>query len=300
VRVLRCLLLRLIGEAGAEETAEVSSLVRLLVSLDLFPQKFRQKYRLAGVEREIYSLIYQTHRLGTVREVAGRLRNLAFVLRDRFSADTWSILGRIQVIARAAPGRADAGEALALLNALVADLAAFSGMEMENMTRGHGWRLLDLGRRLERGINVVTLLEAALSLNSQGLAALDPVLEITDSVMTYRRRYFAAPQWPGVLDLLLADESNPRSLAFQAAALAEHASHLPNESSANGFLSPLEQVAILRDLLQKYDWQALAEQPQKVLEESAAAVLDRCVSSLRAMSDSITHLYFSHAETRVS
>jgi uncharacterized alpha-E superfamily protein len=222
------------------------------------------------------------------------------VLRDRFSADTWSILGRIQVIARAAPGRADAGEALALLNALIADLAAFSGMEMENMTRGHGWRLLDLGRRLERGINVVTLLEAALSLNSQGLAALDPVLEITDSVMTYRRRYFAAPQWPGVLDLLLADESNPRSLAFQAAALAEHASHLPNESSANGFLSPLEQVGILRDLLQKYDWQALAEQPQKVLEESAAAVLDRCVGSLRAMSDSITHLYFSHAETRVS
>jgi len=53
-------------------------------------------------------------------------------------------------------------------------------------------------------------------------------------------------------------------------------------------------------LLQKYDWQALAEQPQKVLEESAAAVLDRCVGSLRAMSDSITHLYFSHAETRVS
>ena len=46
----------------------------------------------------------------------------------------------------------DAGEALALLNALVADLAAFSGMEMENMTRGQGWRLLDLGRRIERGI----------------------------------------------------------------------------------------------------------------------------------------------------
>ena len=173
-------------------------------------------------------------------------------------------------------------------------------MEMENMTRGHGWRLLDLGRRLERGINVVTLLQAAVSLNSQGLAALDPVLEMTDSVMTYRRRYFAEPQWPGVLDLLLADESNPRSLAFQAAALAEHASHLPREGAANGFQSPLEQIAALCDLLQKYDWQALAEQTPKGLEENAAAVLGRCVDSLRAVSDSITHLYFSHAETRVS
>ena len=235
-----------------------------------------------------------------VREVAGRLRNLAFVLRDRFSADTWSILGRIQVIARSRPGGAGAGEALGLLNALIADLAAFSGMEMENMTRGHGWRLLDLGRRLERGINVVTLLEAALILNSQGLAALDPVLEITDSGMTYRRRYFAEPQWPGVLDLLLADESNPRSLAFQAAALAEHASQLPRDLAANGLQNPLDQIAALRELLQKYDWQALAEQPTNVFEESAAAMLQRCVASLRAMSDSITHLYLSHAETRVS
>jgi len=299
VRVLRCLLLRLTGEAGAEEASEVSALVNLLVTLELLPPKFRDPYRLAGVEREIHLLIYQTHRLGTVREVAGRLRNLAFVLRDRFSVDTWSILGRIQVSARSQQGRADATEALALLNALIADLAAFSGMEMENMTRGHGWRLLDLGRRLERGINVVTLLQAALSLNSHGLAALDPVLEITDSVMTHRRRYFAQPQWPGVLDLLLADDSNPRSLAFQAGALAEHASHLPRETAPNGFEGPSTQIAALRDLLQN-DWQSLVQRPPQELEHNAAQLLSRCGACLRALSDSITHIYFSHTETRVS
>jgi uncharacterized circularly permuted ATP-grasp superfamily protein/uncharacterized alpha-E superfamily protein len=300
VRVLRCLLIRLTGEAGAEETPEVSALVSLLVHLDLFPQKFHSGYRLAGVEREVYLLIYQTHRLGTVREVAGRLRNLAFVLRDRFSVDTWNILCRVQVSARARPGRAEASEALALLNALVADLAAFSGMEMENMTRGHGWRLLDLGRRLERSVNVVTLLQAAVGLKSRGLAALDPVLEITDSVMTYRRRYFAEPQWPGVLDLLLADESNPRSLAFQVAALAEHASHLPREAAPIRTEFPAAQIAGLHDILRQSDWQALAESPAEALEQSAAALLERCGSGLRAISDSITHLYFSHAETRVS
>jgi uncharacterized alpha-E superfamily protein len=266
----------------------------------LFPRKFHDGYRLAGVEREVYLLIYQTHRLGTVREVAGRLRNLAFVLRDRFSVDTWNILGRVQVSARARPGRAQAGEALALLNALVADLAAFSGMEMENMTRGHGWRLLDVGRRLERSINVVTLLQAAIGLKNRGLAALDPVLEITDSVMTYRRRYFAEPQWPGVLDLLLADESNPRSLAFQVAALAEHASHLPREAAPISFEVPAAQIANLRDILLQSDWQSLAESPAETLEQNATALLERCGSGLRAISDSITHLYFSHAETRVS
>lgn len=300
VRALRCLLIRLTGEAGAEETPEVSALVRLLVNLDLFPQKFRNGYRLAGVERETYLLIYQTHRLGTVREVAGRLRSLAFVLRDRFSVDTWNILGRIQVSARARPGRAQAGEALALLNSLVADLAAFSGMEMENMTRGQGWRLLDLGRRLERAINVVTLLQAAMSLETQSLDALDPMLEITDSVMTYRRRYFAEPQWPGVLDLLLSDESNPRSLAFQIAALGEHASHLPREAAPIGFEVPVAHIAGLRELLRQADWQALAEGSAESLERGAALLLERCGSGLRSVSDSITHLYFSHAETRVS
>src|SRR6266404_4482777 len=45
--------------------------------------------------------------------------------------------------------------------------------------------------------------------------------------MTYRRRYFAQPQWPTVLDLLLTDETNPRSLLFQINALAEHAARLP-------------------------------------------------------------------------
>jgi uncharacterized alpha-E superfamily protein len=144
------------------------------------------------------------------------------------------------------------------------------------------------------------LLQAALGLKSYGLAALDPVLEITDSVMTYRRRYFAEPQWPGVLDLLLADESNPRSLAFQIEALADHASHLPREADPIGFEVPLEQIAILGELLRKNDWQALAESPPETLEQSATALLLRCGSGLRTISDSITHLYFSHAETRVS
>ena len=44
-----------------------------------------------------------------------------------------------------------------LLNRLVLDLAAFSGMEMENMTRGHGWVFLDLGRRIERSIGIARL-----------------------------------------------------------------------------------------------------------------------------------------------
>src|SRR6185369_12053422 len=124
--------------------------------------------------------------------------------------------------ARSRPGRLPLARATALIHNLVLDLAAFNGMEMENMTRGRGWRFLDFGRRIERGLSLLKLLSAAAGVQSQPAAILEPVLEIADSVMTYRRRHFTAPQLAGVLDLLLRDDSNPRSLIFQVNLLREH------------------------------------------------------------------------------
>ena len=126
------------------------------------------------------------------------------------------------------------------------------------------------------------------------------MLEITDSVMTYRRRYFAEPQWPGVLDLLLSDESNPRSLAFQVAALAQHASQLPREGTASGLDLPARQINALADSLRDSDWQSLAERSSLAVLEHAESLLEQSTDSLRSISDCITHLYFSHAETRAS
>jgi uncharacterized alpha-E superfamily protein len=299
VRLLRCLLGKLTGEAGAEETPELCALINLLVNLDLFPARFRGNHSLAAVEREINLLIYQTPRLGTIREICSRLRGLAFVLRDRFSADTWTILNRLQVDSRNRQNRSQPSDSVALLNSLITELAAFSGMEMENMTRGHGWRFLDIGRRLERGVNIITLVQGALSLE-QNMAVLEPVLEIADSVMTYRRRYFAQPQWPAVLDLLLADDTNPRSLAFQLVALTGHASNLPRDTNMPGIEHPSIQIARLRQELQEPDWQALLDTSAEDTGQSVKAFLVRLVSGLRFMSDTITHLYFSHADTRPS
>ena len=89
------------------------------------------------------------------------------------------------------------------------------------MTRGHGWRFLNLGRRLERSVNSSVLRGALRRADADG-AIVEPLLEIADSSMTYRRRYYAQPRLPPALDLLLLDDTNTRALAFQLAALAEH------------------------------------------------------------------------------
>src|SRR5208282_5747719 len=109
------------------------------------------------------------------------------------------------------------------LNVIIIDMSAFSGMEMENMTRGLGWRFLEFGRRLERASRIVQWVRAGICPEIRSNALLEPLLEISDSVMTYRRRYFAGVQVSSVLELLILDEGNPRSLAFQLAALREHA-----------------------------------------------------------------------------
>jgi uncharacterized circularly permuted ATP-grasp superfamily protein/uncharacterized alpha-E superfamily protein len=299
VRVLRCLLVRLSGEAGAEETPELTALVQLLIDLDLFPVKFRERHTLAGVEREVYSLIYQAHRLGALREVIGRLNNIAFALRDRFSADTWRILNKLQGDARPRPGRIPISEALGLLNTLVVDLSAFSGMEMENMTRGHGWRFLEIGRRLERATNIITLVQGGLAVEARGLNPLEPILEIADSAITYRRHYFAQPQWPPALDLLIADEANPRALAFQVTALADHAANLPREAG-RGRGSESRNIDALRGLLHGANWPRQAEIQLTGREPVVNTLLSRIAVELRGLSDAIHQQYFNHAATRVS
>ncbi|MBK9992122.1 MAG: circularly permuted type 2 ATP-grasp protein [Verrucomicrobia bacterium] len=295
LRLLRCTLVRLAGDVGIEDTPELTALVRLLAHLDFFPETFRERHTSTAVEREVFQLIYRTNRLGTVRELQGRLSNIAFTLRDRFTADTWRILNKLQTDTRPRPGRVPIAEMVSLLDASIIDLAAFAGMEMENMTRGHGWRFLDIGRRIERAANMGSLVKAALTVQATGLETLEPVLEIADSVMTYRRRYFSQPQWPPALDLLLADESNPRSLAFQIFALSDHAANLPQDRNQNTRLT-----YALSTLLAKADWPSLVHDQLTTGNNKISELLTSVATGLRGFSDSLTHQYFSHATTRVS
>jgi uncharacterized alpha-E superfamily protein len=96
------------------------------------------------------------------------------------------------------------------------DIAAFitlSGFALDGMTRDHGWRFLSIGRRFERLQFLCGMLQQALA--GPADADLTWVLELADSSVTYRSRYMARPQWLPVLDLLVRDLTNPRSIAFQ-------------------------------------------------------------------------------------
>ena len=295
IRLLRTGVSRLTGEAAASPPPELPVLARLYCELGLFPVADP-----ALIEKHLLLLIYQKDRAGGAREGLNRVRQTAFVLRDRFTADTWRILNKLQADAQIRPGRLPTIESVALLNTLILDLSAFSGMAMENMTRGHGWRFLDLGRRLERALRLLQLLQAASRLDPGGVELLEPLLDTADSVMTHRRRYFARPQWSGVLDLLLADESNPRSVAFQLGVLQAEVAELPPvESLAAG---PRESELLIRAMtrLQAADILELGQAEADGPPAALIRLLNDLALDLWAVSNALTHHYFVHATARVS
>ena len=121
---------------------------------------------------------------------------------------------------------------LLFLGRAIRDLASFGGMAAESMTRSQSWRFMELGRRLERSLHTIVLVQNFLARDvGEQASLLETLLEVGDSLMTYRSRYLANLRLAPVLDLLLTDETNPRSLAFQLVAIDDHVAHLPHDES---------------------------------------------------------------------
>jgi len=147
---------------------------------------------------------------------------------------------------------------------------------------------------------MAALLRTSLSPGQRNEVVLGPLLEIADSAMTYRRRYFAQPQLSPVLDLLVADPTNARSLGFQLVVLTDHVKQLPRDKRAPSPTREQKIVARMISTLAAADLD-LPEGPGDGGEYPRLTTLFRALEEdLRQLSDTITYYYFSHAELRVS
>jgi len=119
-------------------------------------------------------------------------------------------------------------DAIERLDHAIVSLVAVGGLEMAHMTRDEGWRFMSLGRHLERVLYVIaTTSEVAASPMGDDPALLEWLLDLSDSIITYRARYMGHAEWTAVADLLLFDRTNPRSAAFQLSKLGKHVPQLP-------------------------------------------------------------------------
>lgn len=164
-------------------------------------------------------------------------------IRDRFSPDGWLALADLRKTTRNFSARVQSGDdATRAMTVLLRKLAGFSGLVHENMYRFAGWRFLEIGRRLERGIQIAGITRW-LTRDEAPDGALDMLLEIGDSVMTHRRRYNVAAGANSYLDLLVLDPLNPRSVRFQVAELRAQIERLPG-GIEDGHLSMAAKAAL--------------------------------------------------------
>ncbi|MGE4560753.1 MAG: alpha-E domain-containing protein, partial [Desulfobulbus sp.] len=191
------------------------------------------------LELQLIEVFYRQDRPESVIAILKRVQEAARNVRDRLSRDSWRIINRLEDFADN-----PTSDPIDLLDNTLFTLSAFSGLAMEGMTRSLGWRFLDMGRRIERALHQIGLIRFGLPrvcVASQN--ALEALLEVSDSIMTYRGRYRTAFQLAPVLDLLLLDESNPKSLAFQISRLSAHVEELPR-STERRFASAEERLAL--------------------------------------------------------
>ena len=177
VRLLRGVASRLTAEAGLAGTAAFPTLLRpLRDTWRLTPVVDGAEASLATLEQALLTVMFDAQWPASVLATLASVHSVASTVRDRISLDAWRILARLHqdFTPLQSSGLLPLSAVLELLNHTIITLAAFSGLGVENMTRGPGWHSLDMGRRLERALHTVHLLR---SLLVEGGAQEDLVLE---------------------------------------------------------------------------------------------------------------------------
>jgi uncharacterized circularly permuted ATP-grasp superfamily protein/uncharacterized alpha-E superfamily protein len=189
------------------------------------------------------------NRSGAVANSLAHLAVNAGGVREFLSTATWRVLNELdneRSILSVTTDTSDPFLVTECLDRIMVELAALAGLVMESMVRGPGWRFLDLGRRLERAVLLLGIIEAALSFQPDDDIAqpvYDLVLGASESLVAYRRRYRSDVRLAAIEDLLVHDDTNPRSLVFQLDRINEHLVALPWNPDASKHRRFLEAAA---------------------------------------------------------
>lgn len=306
-RLLRAIMERIDagGRFGAEsEVVCLHQLLRALTRLtDTLPGFIGRggKKRLRSPWKELRSIILNVERGGSLFATLRALQRASYAIRDRWSTDAWRIIDDIEEhwSGLEQVDNISAGRVQNDLDLLLTDLLALSGLNKESMTREAGWLLLDIGRRIERGLLLVNLVRTTLVPRFAELEEhllQEAVLSTMQSLITYRRRYRSYLQLGTVLELLLIDERNPRSLAYQFNRLQDYIARLPRTSQERRLSGAQKLVLEAHTQLRLIDIAELAGDNRAGTRRELDSLLAGQKKALTGTSEMLTRAYFTHAE----
>ena len=251
--------------------------------------------RLAGMrsldpEAEFRSLLLDARRPGSAAHGVARLREAMEGVRDQLSGDTWRVFANIDRATRALRSSAHPHRTAESGGRMLAAMLSLYGVTA-NMIRDTGWHMIEAGRYLERGLQLCELLTAGFAERRDGRAArnvLEAVLIASESVVTYRRRYRGSARAADVLDLLLLDRSNPRSLRFALDELRTHLAAMPASTGSTRAERLLDHLETELGVADVSSLGAATHGRRDVLVDFLAHVKEQ----LERLSDAVRHLHF--------
>lgn len=261
--------------------------------------------RIQQPQKELLSLLHDPQRPGSLPSTLNQLQSSAASIRDRVSDELLQVLNdlddvSVELVANVSPHlfTEDADLLKQISNQLdraLVSLAAYAGLAHENFTHGDGWRFMMLGRRLERINHTCVIIKTMLNRDRDDPLLLETILKLFDSVMTYRSRYRSQIDVALVLELMLMDEMNPRSIAYMFKDVDRHLAKLPGRRAL------AQADALSRLTISGLSRVQLAD-PHNLLtaQKNARQNLARLLSVIEflpeQMADLLSANYFSHVE----
>ena len=234
--------------------------------------------------------------------------SIARQLKERLSMDAWQAFNGLETTAKALAADTQpvlGDHTLRQLDRLISDLSCLDGIVHENMTRGHGWQFQDIGCRLERSLHLSNLIYSTLGEGRPHRRDRDLVLQLllraSDSLITYRRRYFAHYLPVPALDLLISDPNNPRALIYQVERIRRSTRSLPH-FTAGARLTGIDCIAAsLVASAELTDLSKIAplESYENGRPELRAYLDDFCLD-LRKFSNELSRQYFTATAAHVT
>ncbi len=243
---------------------------------------------LGDPDADFRSLLLDVRRAGSAAHSIAQLRAALEGVRDQLSGDTWRVFSSIERALRSLRSSTRSHRTAESGGRMLSAILSLHGVT-SNMIRDAGWHMIEAGRFLERALQVCHLLSAAAAERSRtGREDLAALLTASESVVTHRRRYRGSMRTSDVLDLLLLDPDNPRSVAFSLAHVRSHLAAMP---SSTGSTRPERLVEQLETNLAQIDPAvlAVAAGAQRPLLSSFLA---GTVAGLEQLGDAIAQLHF--------
>lgn len=303
-RLLRRVVMSFVESIGDDESQlrrhREILMTGLLGVTNAMPIHEDEEYAAVSDEEEVLSLLTQPQRVGSLAYNLRSFRNSTYAVRDLWSPDSWRAIESIirEWVEGRLPATGELDHFNDPLNRLILQLSALLGLNLESMTRDAGWRLLDSGRRIERAQFLLSIIRHFLVESrtpEEEQLVMETVLAASDSLVTYRKRYRTHPRIELVLELLLMEPNNARSLLYQIQRLELNIEHLPRQPKG-ARLTPEQRVLVeTLSRLRLTDLSTLTS-TNSGRRRRLEVFVDHMLQSLGQLSNALTLTYFRHAD----